>query len=89
MSASAREDLIQEENRRLRRMRFLVDLTLSVLYQDPRLTLGEARQMVRRTERAVLGMFPDKEFTFHLLLMPRFERVLRERWGKGMEPTIH
>ena len=89
MSTPDRDDLIQEENRRLRRMRFLVDLTLSVLYQDPRLTLAEARQMVRRTERAVLSMFPGKEFTFHLLLMPRFERVLRKRWGKGMEPTIH
>lgn len=89
MPTADRETLIQEENRRLRHMRFLVDLTLSVLCQDPVLTLAEARQMVRRTERAVLVMFPDKEFAFHLLLMPRFERVLRERWGKGMERTIH
>jgi hypothetical protein len=84
-----RERLIQEENKKIRRLRFLVDLTTSVLYQDSELTLDEARTMVRNTEKAILNMFPDKQQTFDLLLLPRFDRILRERWGAGVESVVH
>lgn len=87
--ASQREELILEERRRLRRLRILVDLTSSVLYQDAELTLEEARLMVKNTERAVLKMFPGKKQTFELLLLPRFDRILRERWGAGVDSSIH
>lgn len=63
-------------------MRVLVDLTTSVLYQDAALTLEEAQQLVRGAEKAILKMFPDKQQTFDLVLRPRFERILRERWGQ-------
>ncbi|MDA2924717.1 hypothetical protein MYX65_08700, partial [Acidobacteria bacterium AH-259-L09] len=84
MTVDDREHLIQEEKKKIRRLRFLVDLTTSVLYQDTKLTLDEARQLVRNTEKAILKMFPDKQQTFDLILLPRFERILRERWGIGM-----
>ncbi len=89
MDDDERARLIEEERRRARRMRFLVDLTTSTLYQDSRMTLEEARHLVRQTRRAVLRLFPGKEFTFELLLRPRFERILYERWGKGMDGTVH
>lgn len=89
MVVDERERLIQEEKKNLRRLRFLVDLTTSVLYQDESLTLEEARQLVRNTEKAILNMFPDKQRTFDIVLLPRFERILRERWGRGMESTVH
>ncbi|MGH9340731.1 MAG: hypothetical protein ACRD1R_14340 [Acidobacteriota bacterium] len=84
-----RERLIREEEKKSRRVRFLVDLTTSVLYQDSSLSLDEARQMVRNTEKAILKMFPGKQQTFDMLLLPRFERILHERWGEGLDYTIH
>ncbi len=81
MVVDDREHLIQEEQRRIRRLRVLVDLTTSVLYQDASLTLEEARQLVEGTENAILKMFPDKQQTFDIVLRPRFERILLERWG--------
>ena len=83
------EDPIQEEKNRIHRLRVLVDLTTSVLYQETSLTLEEARQLIRNTESSVLTLFPDKQQTFDLVLLPRFERILRERWGRGMGYTEH
>lgn len=85
MEVDRREELIQEEKEKTRRLRVLVDLTTSVLYQDSSLTLEEARQIVRGTEKAILEMFPDKQQTFDIVLLPRFERILRERWGVRQE----
>ncbi len=89
MDEQERERLIKEEEKNIRRLRFLVDLTTSVLYQDQTLTLEEARRMVRNTEKAVLAMFPDKQQTFDIVLLPRFERILHERWGAGMCGLVH
>ena len=89
MAPEERERLIQEENKRIRRLRFLVDLTVSLLYQDISLTLTQGRKIVQNTEKTILRMFPDKHLTFDVVLLPRFERVLRERWGQGMDDTVH
>jgi hypothetical protein len=89
MDAKERERLIQEEQKKTRRLRFLVDLTTSVLYQDQSMTLEEARVMVRNTEKAILAMFPDKQQTFDIVLLPRFLRILHERWGAGLDPLVH
>jgi hypothetical protein len=89
MDAQERERLIQEEQKKTRRLRFLVDLTTSVLYQDQSMTLDEARVMVRNTEKAILAMFPDKQQTFDIVLLPRFQRILLERWGAGLDPLVH
>ena len=83
------EDPIEEEKKKIHRLRVLVDLTTSVLYQEPSLTLEEARQLVQNTESSVLTLFPDKQQTFDMVLLPRFERILHERWGKGMGYTEH
>ena len=80
---------IEQEKKKIRRLRFLVDLTISVLYQDADLTLQEARRMVEGAEKAILNMFPDKQLTFNIVLLPRFERVLHERWGVGLDSTVH
>ncbi len=89
MNQEQRKRAIEEEERRARRMRFMVDLTTSALYQDARMTLDEARELVRQTRRAVLRLFPGKEHTFDLLLLPRFERILYERWGQGMDGWVN
>ena len=67
----------------------MVDLTTSILYQDPTLKLEQARALIRNTEKAVLGMFPDKQLTFDIVLLPRFERILKERWVEGFHGIVH
>ena len=88
-SSQGREGLVEEEKKKIRRLRFLVDLTTGVLYQDPTLKLEQARALIRNTEKAVLGMFPDKQLTFDIVLLPRFERILKERWGVGFHGIVH
>ncbi len=85
---SEREELVREEQKKIRRLQLLVNLTTSTLYQDASLSLEEARRMVRGTEKAVLNLFPDKQTTFDIVLLPRFERILYERWGVGLDGTI-
>ena len=79
-------DALREENRRLRRLRLVVDLTIARLYQDPDLSLLEALQLTERCRDAALALFPGKETAFELIYRPRFERVLHARWPHEM-PT--
>ena len=78
--AATDPEALLDEQKRLRRLRFLVDLTVSVLYQEPSLTLEEGLDMIRRAEAAVLALFPGSETTFDLLIRPRLARVLQERF---------
>ena len=73
-------DALREENERLRRLRLIVDLTIARLYQDPTLSMLDGLEHVERCREAALQLFPDKELVFELVLRPRFERVLRQRW---------
>ena len=89
MDPDEKKRLIEEEETKIRRLRFLVDLTTSVLYQDEKMTIQEARVIVRNTEKAILAMFPDKQQTFDIVLLPRFERILQERWGAGLNHPVN
>ena len=89
MDSDEKQRLIEEERTKIRRLRFLVDLTTSVLYQDEKMTIQEARVIVRNTEKAILAMFPDKQQTFDIVLLPRFERILQERWGAGLNHPVN
>lgn len=73
-------EAVREENRRLRRLRLIVDLTLAELYQEPDLSLLDALRAVERCRNAALNLFPGKERVFELVYRPRFERVLYRRW---------
>lgn len=70
-----------DERRRLRRLQMMVNMALSVLSQDPNLTLQEGRDMVADCRAAALAMFPGKELAFDLIYKPRLQRVLNERFG--------
>ena len=75
---------IKEEDCRIRWLRLQVDLTRAILYQDPELDLEAARTMVLELREKVVKEFPGKDDTFDLILLPRFERILRERWSGGL-----
>lgn len=74
-----KEELLREEERRIRRLTLLVNLTESVLLQSNP-SLPEALQLMENTKKAALTLFPDKEFVYDLVYTPRFRRILNERF---------
>ncbi len=72
---------IREENRKTRRLQFLVHLVMSVISQSQNMPIEEASGMVAATKRAALTMFPDKEFAFDLIYKPRLQRLLTEKYN--------
>lgn len=71
---------LAEEARKLRRLQIMVSMVMSVIAQDPQLTVEEASEMVANTRRAALTMFPGKELAFDLIYRPRFQRLMAERY---------
>jgi hypothetical protein len=82
------DEAVKEENRRLRRLRLIVDLTLSRLYQDPELSHLEALELIERCRDAALALFPGKETAFEMIYRPRFERVVMARWPHEMPDEV-
>ncbi len=71
---------LAEEAKKLRRLQIMVSMVMSVIAQDPALTIEEASEMVANTRRAALSMFPGKELAYDLIYRPRFQRLLAERY---------
>lgn len=69
-----------EERRKIRRLQLMMDMVMSVIGQDPNLTVEEAAEMVADSRRAALAMFPDKELAYNILYKPRLQRLMRERY---------
>ena len=70
----------EEEGRKIRRLQLMISMVMSVIGQDPNLTLEEACEMAAGAKRAALAMFPDKELAYDLLYRPRLQRLIRERF---------
>ncbi|HYA94789.1 MAG TPA: hypothetical protein VEC95_00825 [Terriglobales bacterium] len=58
----------------------MMSMVMSVISQDPSLTIEQASELVANTKRAALAMFPDKEFAYDILYKPRLQRLMRERF---------
>ena len=71
---------LREEDRRMRMLRFIVDLNQAILMQQSDLTLREAFEIMKGTKQAAINLFPGKEDVFELIYMPRFRRIIRERF---------
>jgi len=74
-----KEKLIEEE-KKMRRLRFIVDLAQAILMQQADLTLKEAFAVIRDAKAAALLLFPDKEDVYELIYAPRFRRIIAERF---------
>ncbi len=70
----------EQEGRKIRRLQVMIGMVMSVISQDPNLTLEEASEMVAGAKRAALAMFPDKELAYDLLYKPRLQRLMNERF---------
>jgi hypothetical protein len=74
------DDSALEENKKMRRLRVIVDLTAGVLTVE-RLTIDEALDLVNATRHAVLRLFPGKEETYDMIYTRRFARIMKERFA--------
>ena len=68
---------VREENRRLRYLRFLVDLALMEI-RAGRFTKPQAEKIVDNIRSQALKLFPGKELAFELIYRPRFRRAITE-----------
>lgn len=69
------QEEIDEESRRIRRLRILVRLTLDTIAGGD-LSAEEAAGMVAATRKVALEMFPGKERAFDLIYKPQFQRMM-------------
>ncbi len=71
------QEEIDEESRRVRRLRIVVHLALSTI-ADGELTIEEAAGMVAATRNFALDLFPGKENAFDVIYRPQFQRLIHE-----------
>jgi hypothetical protein len=69
-----------QEARNIRRLQLMISMVMSVIGQDPNLTLEEASELAAGAKRAALAMFPDKELAYDILYKPRLQRLMNERF---------
>jgi len=77
MDEAARRQAIREENRKLRYLRFMVDLALNEI-RSGSFSLAQARQVVENLRRQALMLFPGKETAFDVIYRPRLQRAITE-----------
>jgi hypothetical protein len=70
----------EQEARKIRRLQVMIGMVMSVIGQDPSLTVEEASELAAGAKRAALAMFPDKEFAYDILYRPRLQRLMNERF---------
>lgn len=74
-----RDELLADEERRLKQLRFAVGLAMGVI-GEVTCTVDEALDLVAATRALALRLFPGKELAFDLIYRPRFQRLLVERF---------
>ena len=75
------EDIL-EENRRIRRLRFMVDFTMEYI-RTQSLSHDQAMLAVEAVRRLALRLFPGKEETFDIVYAPRFKRLLNAKYRRS------
>ncbi|MGE5443589.1 MAG: hypothetical protein ACM3SR_03190 [Ignavibacteriales bacterium] len=71
---------IAEENKKIRTLRFMVDLTISLISQG-KMTRDEALEHFLKVKDFALKLFPGKEQAFEIIYAPRFKRIINEIYG--------
>jgi hypothetical protein len=80
-SASGDSDDAAQEAKKIRRLQVMINMVMSVIGQDPNLTVEEAAELSAGARRAALAMFPNKQLAFDILYKPRLQRLMNERFG--------
>ena len=72
------DDFIKEEQE-IRQLRMIVDYAESLLHQSE-LSHKDCLDIIESTRKTVIRLFPGKEDVFNLIYVPRFSRVIGERF---------
>ncbi len=70
---------VQNENRKMRRLRLMMDFTIQLLYQEDGLTFMRGMMYIQQAREFAASLFPGKAHVFDLIYKPRMMRVLAER----------
>ncbi len=76
------DDELRDEERRIRRLRFIVDFALNFIRVND-ITHEEALSIFEGVKRHALKLFPDKEEAFEIIYAPRFRRLLNEKYKRS------
>ncbi|HMK55467.1 MAG TPA: hypothetical protein VK448_02390 [Dissulfurispiraceae bacterium] len=72
------DDVLKEEQE-IRQLRIIVDYAESLMRRSE-LSQKDCIELVENTRKTVLKLFPEKEDVFNLIYVPRFSRVICERF---------
>ncbi len=75
------EEEIREDKLKQKRIQVVCDYALFVIKTKEGLTLFEAEKIVEEVKKYALKLFPDKEETFNIIYLPRFEREIKKRFN--------
>ncbi len=73
---------ITDENKKVRRLRFIVDFALQYI-RTQQISHDEAIGVIEGVKKHALRLFPDKEDAFDLIYAPRFKRLLNEKFRRS------
>ena len=68
---------IDEESRRIRRLRIVVNMSLGLIAQGG-MPYEEAQEVVAAARRLAEDLFPGKGHVFELLYLPQFRRLIND-----------
>ena len=74
------DQALREEEKKMRLLKFVVNVAQATLMQQADLTMREAFEIMKTTKQAVLNLFPGKEDAYNLIYAPRFRRIISERF---------
>ncbi len=75
------EDL-KEEDRKIRRLRHMVDFALEYI-RTQKLDHDQALKVVQGVKDFALRLFPGKEEAFDIIYAPRFKRLLNAKFRRS------
>ena len=71
-----------DEEKKLRRLRFIVDFALEYI-KTQNVTHDEAIKVVEGVKKHALKLFPDKEEAFDIIYVPKFKRMLNDKFKRS------
>lgn len=75
-------DELHEEEQKLRKLRFVVDY--AILYiKNHDISHDDALKIIEGVKKHALKLFPDKEEAFEIIYVPRFKRLLNEKFKRA------
>ena len=76
------DDSLHDEEKKLRRLRFIVDFALQFI-RTQEITHDQALAAVEDVKTQALKLFPGKEGAFDIIYAPRFKRVLNDKFKRS------